>query len=145
MLNCEVQFFYADTRMNSVPIIFFDGVCGLCNKSVDFIIRHDQKHIFSFAPLQGETAAKTLPPQDTANLDTLVLLDEKGLHYRSSAALRIAMRLGGALKLFSIFFIIPKFVRDPAYNLVAKNRYRIFGKKDSCRLPTPEERKFFLS
>ena len=130
--------------MSPLPTIFFDGVCGLCNRSVDFIIRHDPRHVFSFTPLQGETAATVLPAQDTAHLDTLVLLDEKGLHYRSTAALRIAFRLGGALRLFSIFFAVPRFLRDPLYNLIAKNRYRIFGKKDSCRIPTTEERKFFL-
>ena len=137
--------FFITKFMNSLPLVFFDGVCGLCNKSVDFIIRHDLKHVFSFAPLQGLTAAKALPTRDTINLDTLVLLDEKGLHYRSTAALRIAWRLGGPLKLFSVFFVIPRFLRDPIYNLVAKNRYKLFGKKDSCRIPTPDERKFFLT
>jgi len=131
-------------KFDPMPTIFFDGVCGLCNKSVDFIIRHDTNRVFSFAPLQGETAAKILPSKDITNLDTLVLSDEKGIHYRSTAALRIAWHLGGGLTLFAAFFVIPRFLRDPVYNLIAKNRYRMFGKKDSCRIPSPEERSFFL-
>ncbi len=124
------------------PIIFFDGVCGLCNKSVDFLIVRDKKQIFLFAPLQGETAKQKLPP--VADMESVVLLDEKGMHDKSTAALKILIRLGGIWKLSVIFFAVPKFIRDPIYNVIAKNRYKIFGKKESCRLPTPEERVRFL-
>ena len=125
------------------PIIFFDGVCGLCNKFVDFLIVRDKKQTFLFAPLQGLTAKQSLPT--IADMESVLLLDPSGsLCDKSTAAIKILIRLGGIWKLAGIFFVVPKFIRDPVYSVIAKNRYKIFGKKESCRLPTPEERSRFL-
>lgn len=122
------------------PIVFFDGVCGLCNKLVDFLIRKDRKQSLTFAPLQGETALIKLSEKDRLDMDTLVFVDYKGIHYRSTAALRIVRHLTGAWPLLYGFIVVPSFLRNWVYKVVAKRRYSVFGKKDSCRLPTPEER-----
>lgn len=126
------------------PIVFFDGVCGLCNGFVDRLMRWDTRRVLRFATLQGSTAATQLPQAHTQELSTIVYVDGEGLYTRSDAALRIVLRLGGAWKLAGVFFLIPRFVRDALYNWVARNRYQLFGKHDSCRLPTPEERGVFL-
>lgn len=121
-------------------IVYFDGVCGLCNRSVDFILRRDQQARFQFAPLQGETAASRLPEADRRQLSSLVLETPQGLFRRSSAVVRILRRLGGVWWLAgSLLWLIPRPLRDCCYSLVAGNRYRLFGQKETCRLPTPEE------
>ena len=125
-------------------VIFFDGVCNFCNYWVNFIIKRDSKKIFSFAPLQGETASKILGKNQDRNPDTLILFQENKLHYRSSAVLRIAKQLKGGWKLFYGLIILPPFLRDPVYNFIAKNRYKWFGKKQKCMVPSPELRDRFL-
>jgi len=126
------------------PIVFFDGVCGLCNGFVDRLVRWDRRHVLRFATLQGTTAATQLPAQHTEALSTIVYFDGEHLYTRSTAALRIVMRMGGAWKLAGIFLILPRFLRDGVYNWVARNRYQWFGKRDSCRLPSAEERAWFM-
>ena len=129
----------------SVPVVFFDGVCGLCNSFVDWVIRHDRKKIFRFAPIQGQTAKEHLgrfPPQEEDW--SIIYADEKGTYERSSAVLKILSRLGGFSKIWALFLIFPPFIRDGVYRLIAKRRYRWFGKRDSCRLPTPQEKDRFL-
>lgn len=129
----------------SPPILFFDGVCGLCNRSVDFIIKRDSERKFRFAPLQGETAKAELPAGDLENLSTLILKTESGLYRRSSAVVRILWLLGGVWGLLgSLLWIIPLPLRNLGYRLVSVSRYSLFGKKESCRIPTPEERDQFL-
>jgi predicted DCC family thiol-disulfide oxidoreductase YuxK len=128
--------------ISNKPVIFFDGVCGLCNKFVDFLIVRDKKHIFLFAPLQGVTAKQMLPP--IADMESVIFLETSGLSDKSTAAIRILIYLGGIWILAGIFLAVPKFIRDPIYNVIAKNRYKMFGKKESCRIPTPEERARFL-
>lgn len=127
-------------------IILFDGVCNLCNNTINFIIRHDMKSIFKFATLQSEVAdelLKNFPPVKN-KLDSIILL-EKGVKYtQSSAALRIAKNLSGGYPILYVFIIIPKFFRDWIYSIVAKNRYKWFGKKEECMIPTPELRERFL-
>lgn len=128
-------------------IIFFDGICNLCNGAVQFIIRHDKRKTYRFASLQSEFAQKLLnkfrikitePPQS-------ILLMRNGKTYgESTAALRIAQKLGGGWKLLSIFLIIPKFISDALYRFVARNRYKWFGKRDTCMIPTPELKERFL-
>lgn len=130
--------------MTEKPIIFFDGVCGLCNRTVDFLIRHDKDRQFLFAPLQGETASRTLPATRTTQPDTIICKDGSKLYYKSDAVLHIMMRIGGIWRLSGAVYIIPKFIRDFFYDIVAGNRYRIFGKKESCRLPSSQEREVFL-
>ena len=130
--------------MAQKPIIFFDGVCGLCNRAVDFLIQRDTKRLFHFAPLQGETALKELPVSLTDQPDTIVCKDSESLYYKSGAILHIMMKIGGVWKLMALCYIIPKFIRDFFYDIIANNRYKVFGKKESCRMPTPEERQVFL-
>lgn len=125
-------------------IIFFDGVCVLCNGFVDFVLQRDAERLFKVAPLQGETAKSTLPEELKKNLITVVLWSQGQCFVRSDAALMILQQLGGAYALFRVFWIVPGPLRDLAYRLVASRRYQWFGKKDSCRLPTAEERARFL-
>lgn len=128
------------------PIVFFDGDCGLCNRSVDWIIRHDRKAIFRFAPLQGDTALEQLGVDAGADLKTIVLLDENGQHRRSVAVVAILRRLGGFWRFCgALLWIVPRPIRDWGYNVIARNRYRWFGKHETCRMPTPEERTRFLT
>lgn len=122
------------------PIIFFDGVCHLCNGFVDAMIQRDPKARIQFAPLQGDTAAKALTADERALLDSVILLTEGRKYHRSEAVLRSLVLLGGTYKIFQLGFLIPGFLRDKIYAWVAKNRYAWFGERDFCRLPLPEER-----
>lgn len=130
---------------NGSPIIFFDGVCGLCNRFVDFVIRRDKRHHFRFAPLQGETARARLSSADVSELSTVVLLDEAGAHRRSKAVVRILCGLSVRWKLAGFLLaMVPRPLRDLGYKLVARSRYSLFGRKETCRLPTASERSRFL-
>ncbi len=125
-------------------IIFFDGVCSLCNGFVDFILERDKKHLFSFASLQGEHAKLKLNKQDLG-LGSVVLSEDDKTYYKSTAVLRIFFALGGGWTMLSLTLsVIPVFLRDKVYDQIAKNRYRLFGKHDSCRLPTQDEKAYFL-
>jgi predicted DCC family thiol-disulfide oxidoreductase YuxK len=127
------------------PIIFFDGVCGMCNTFVDIILRADKAGTFLFAPLQGPTAARLLPPlPDDPREWSMIYLDERGAHDQSDASLEVYKRLGGAWKLLGAATIVPRALRTPVYRLIARSRYRLFGKRDVCRIPTPAERARFL-
>lgn len=128
----------------SGPIIFFDGVCGLCNHSVDWVITHDQRGQFFFAPLQGETAKKMLPDKFTNDLSTIVLYYEGKIYTKSDAIILITTKLQGPIKIFTLLKFVPVIIRNFFYDLVAKFRYRLFGKKQTCRLPLAHEKKFFL-
>lgn len=125
--------------MLNKPIIFFDGVCNLCNASVQFVIAHDNKDQFGFTAIQGELAKNVLPKfnVDQTQLSTVLLLEDGKLYTKSSAALRIAKKLDGAWPLLYGFIIIPKFIRDWFYNIIAKNRYKWWGREESCWIPTP--------
>ncbi len=127
-------------------IILFDGVCNLCNTSVQFVINRDPKHRFNYAPLQGDTAKDLLAISGSPglDLDSVVLVEDGKVYDRSTAALRIARKLTGGWPLLYGFIIVPKFIRDGVYNWIAKNRYRWFGKQDSCMIPTPELKSLFL-
>lgn len=124
-------------------VIFFDGVCGLCNAWVDFILKRDRAGIFSFAPLQGNYA-KEMEPEASKNLNTMIYLVSGQRYYRTGAILRILRDLGGIWYLAWVFWFVPFFIRDFLYGLIARNRYRIFGKKENCRIPTPKEKVRFL-
>ncbi len=127
-------------------IVLFDGVCTLCNQSIDFIIQRDHKSVFKFASLQSDFAQGLLKgyPIDAHALDSVLLIKNGKLYQKSTAALHIARQLKGGWKLLYGCLIIPRFLRDAVYQLIARNRYRWFGKKETCRLPTPEERAKFL-
>lgn len=126
-------------------IILFDGICNLCNNSVQFILKRDQAGIFKFASFQSEAGEKLLKQHGfKGELNSFILIDHGKVFRKSSAALRVAGKLHGFWKLLVVFQIMPPFLRDLIYDFVAKNRYRWFGKKDSCMLPSPEWKKRFL-
>jgi predicted DCC family thiol-disulfide oxidoreductase YuxK len=144
-LTLEPRVEPAALHSGTPPIIFFDGVCGLCNRSVDVLLRADERGVFRFAPLQGETARELLPPQnDDPQAWSMVYLDERGVHDQSDAMLEICRRLGGWWSAYGWLRFVPRVIRDLVYRLIARNRYRWFGKKEACRLPTPAERARFL-
>ena len=121
-------------------IVLFDGVCNLCNGFVNFIIKQDKKAIIKFATLQSEIAKEILKVHHINQLElnsVIVLIDDK-IYTKSSAALMILKELGGVWKMFFAFYIIPKFIRDFFYNIVAKYRYVLFGKKEICIIPSQE-------
>ncbi len=131
----------------SKKIILFDGVCNLCNSSVQFVIKRDKKDVFRYAAIQSEVGEQLMAERhiDTSQVDSIILI-EPGVAYftKSDAALEIAQELGGMWKLISIFKGIPKSVRDVIYDFVARNRYKWFGKQESCMIPTPELKAKFL-
>lgn len=127
-------------------VIFFDGVCNLCNHSVQFIIKRDHKDYFRFAALQSDIAKQKLSDFDlkAENLKTIILLEDGKVYLRSTAALRIAKHLSGSWPILFGFIIIPAFIRDFVYQLIASNRYRIWGKTESCMVPSPDLKAKFL-
>ncbi len=129
------------------PIILFDGVCNFCNSSVNFIINRDSEKKILFASLQSETGQKLLKQFNlpTENFTSLVLVSGDEFFTKSDAGLRIAKMLDGGWKTLYITKIIPRFIRNFIYDLIANNRYKIFGKSDHCMLPTKEVRERFLN
>lgn len=127
-------------------LVLFDGVCHFCNNSVNFIIDRDPKKKFVFAPLQSELAKSALQKfgEDTVKIDTIILIQHNKIYKRSRAALEIAKQLNGLWPLCYVFIIVPGFIRNLIYNLIAKNRYKWFGQMEACRIPTPEMRERFL-
>ncbi|MEA2638943.1 MAG: hypothetical protein QOF51_337 [Chloroflexota bacterium] len=145
--NMSVQTVRAtnNTDVARTPIVFFDGVCELCNRSVDLLLRADTQRVFAFASLQGETARELLPPLtgDTSRW-SIVYLDERGEHRESDAVLAICRRLGGPWRLLGLARVLPRWLRDPAYRFIARHRYGTFGERATCRIPTAAERSRFL-
>lgn len=130
---------------DSKPILFFDGHCNLCNSSVDFLVKQDKKKRIMIASLQGKAAERFLPEERRSKLNTLVLLQNKELFYRSTAVLKICKILGGWISIVTLpLWLFPAFFRDWVYGIVARNRYKLFGKKNTCRIPTQEELSHFL-
>jgi len=125
-------------------IVLFDGVCNLCSKSVQFIIKRDPHDQFFFASLQSEIGKSLLEKHHLSKVDSVVLIKEDMYYIESDAALEICRHLSSGWKLLAILKVIPSFIRDPLYRFVARNRYRWFGKQDSCMLPTEEMKKRFL-
>lgn len=127
-------------------VILFDGVCNLCNASVNWIIDRDKNNQFKFASLQSEYGQSVIKKFNITGdyMDTVVLQEEEKIYLRSAAALRILKHLGGIYSIAYIFIILPEFVRDFVYNVIAKNRYRWFGKQDACRIPSPDLKAKFL-
>lgn len=127
-------------------IILFDGVCNLCDKSVQFILKRDKKAYFRFAALQSDEGQERLKElgKDQSSFSSIVLMENGKVYEKSTAALRIARHLSGAWPLLYGFIIVPRFIRDAVYGWIAKNRYRWFGKKNHCMMPKPEWKERFL-
>lgn len=128
-------------------IILFDGVCNLCNAAINYVIERDEKDVFRFVALQSELGQQILTHIgiDQKNIDSIILY-EPGIayFYKSSAAIEIAKELGGLLSWSTVFRIVPEMLRNPIYDYVARNRYKWYGKKDACMIPTPELKAKFL-
>ncbi|MBE0570161.1 MAG: thiol-disulfide oxidoreductase DCC family protein [Ignavibacteriaceae bacterium] len=127
-------------------IILFDGVCNFCNFWVNFVITRDKKDSFRFAAMQSEKA-KELANKfdiDISSMDTFILINDDDKYVKSTAALNICKQLTGPIKMFYPFILVPKIFRDFVYDMIAKNRYKLFGRRQSCRVPTEADRsKFF--
>ncbi|HYJ37054.1 MAG TPA: thiol-disulfide oxidoreductase DCC family protein [Chitinophagaceae bacterium] len=128
------------------PIILFDGVCNYCNSIVNFIIRQDKKKIFRFAALQSKAGQELLQQYQLPanNLDTFILIDGERVYDRSTAGLRLYNKLPWYWKWTQVFWIVPRFLRDVVYNFIARNRYKWFGKKEECMIPSTDVISRFL-
>ena len=124
-------------------VVLFDGVCGMCNASVDFILSRDREKKFLFSPLQGKFANAQVP-EECIDLNTIIYLKDGMILRRSSAVLRILVDLGGPWVVVWPFLLIPAFLRDLVYRMIANNRHLISKKRAICRLPSPEEKERFL-
>lgn len=135
-----------ESNINLPKIILFDGVCNFCNSSINFVIDHDSKKIFKFATLQSNVAQKILLPYKNETLfDSIILIDNGKIYQKSTAALNIAKNLNAGLPFIYYSLIwIPAFLRNVVYDIIAKNRYKFFGKTKICRMPTPELKARFL-
>ncbi len=133
--------------MNNSPVILFDGVCNLCNGSVQFVIKHDKAGLFKFASLQSEAGQQLLSNHSMSGteLSSFILIKDEKVYTRSTAALLVAKQLTGVVKYLYIFSVIPTFIRDGVYNFIARNRYRWFGKKESCMVPSKDMLARFLN
>ena len=128
-------------------LILFDGVCNLCNSSVQYVIKRDKNEQFLFTALQSDVGKEILEYYkiDTKKVDSILLYTpEKGIDYKSTAALKVGFSLGFPENLMGIFLIIPAFMRNWVYDFIAKNRYKWYGKKESCMIPTVELKNRFL-
>lgn len=125
----------------SNKIVIFDGICGFCNKSLDVLMRLDKNKTLKYTSLQGEYVKQL----DVENgIDSIIFYDEGKLYYKSTAILKILRSLGGVWILANIFYLIPAFIRDTIYDLIAKYRYKIFGKMETCRMPKAGEQELFI-
>ena len=142
-----------DTSPENLPprLVLYDGVCGLCDKSVQWLLDHDPEGKLRFAPLQGPTAQAILErhPKLPRALETVIFVEREGeserVHVRSHAIFHICKHVSGFARALAIFRFVPAFLTDLGYRLVAKIRYRVWGKLDQCRVPTPDERARFLA
>lgn len=127
-------------------IILFDGICNLCNGAITFIIKRDKNDLFRYAPLQSDIGKELAEKHhiDLTKVDSIILVANEKAVAKSTAALRIAQHLSGGWPLLAIFLIIPTFIRNVVYDFIARNRYKWFGKKDACMIPTQELKSKFL-
>ncbi len=136
--------------LQSKIIVLFDGVCNLCNSAVQFIIKRDKKNIFLFSALQSQATEQLLQQQgiklnNTKQPESIIVLSKGKCYDKSSAALIIAKHLGLFWSLMQVFWIIPKPLRDAVYMFISRNRYKWFGKQESCMIPTPELKAKFIA
>lgn len=132
--------------MKGKPIIIFDGICNLCNFAVDFILKRDKREVFVFVASQKEAGKKIIAKLGLkdSDIESLYLVEDQKIYHKSTAILRILKRLSFPWNLGYVFIVIPRPIRDFVYNIIAKNRYRWFGKRETCRLPIEEEKGRFL-
>jgi predicted DCC family thiol-disulfide oxidoreductase YuxK len=127
-------------------LILFDGICNFCNNTVNFVLKHDKKDRFRFAALQSDSGKKMLLQYglDPGQSNSIVLIEDGKAYLRSSAALHIAKNLGGIWVLMMVFSLVPVFIRDGIYNWVSRNRYKWFGKRETCRIPDELTKRKFI-
>jgi len=126
-------------------LVLFDGYCNLCNGAVQFILKRDKKSYFYFASLSWPVAEPILnSSEELREVDSIILYEGEKVFTKSSAALKIASKLGGLWPAMNVFWVLPKFLRDPVYNFIARNRYKWFGKKDTCMMPESDVSHRFL-
>ncbi len=135
-----------DSLIDGQQVILFDGVCNFCNASINFVIDHDPQKRFKFASLQSDLGHEILKKyhRNTSDFDSVILLKDNCLFIKSKAALEIAKDLSGLWKYLSVFSILPTFILDFFYDLIAKNRYKLFGKSEVCRMPSADLKERFL-
>lgn len=133
--------------MTEQAVIFFDGVCNLCNGAVQFVIKHDRQNYFKFAALQSDFAQQTLSGFNlqVKQGNSFVLLENGKVYEQSAAALKVARKLNGLWPLLYGFIIVPPFIRNAVYRFIARNRYQWFGRQATCWVPTPELKRRFYS
>jgi len=133
--------------VSSSPIILFDGICNLCNRSVQFIIKHDKEKVYRFAAFQSKAGQKLLQQYNLPlkQYSSFLLIENNKAYSQSTAALKVAKNLSGPVKLAVVFNIVPAGIRNIVYNFVARNRYQWFGKKRSCMVPTQDLKARFLT
>lgn len=128
-------------------IILFDGVCNLCDATVQKLIRKDKKDVFRFAALQSETGKEIVKyiGIDTSKVDSIILYEPgKAYHIKAEAAIEIAKSIGGVYSILALFSVFPNWIKNSVYDFIARNRYKWYGKKESCMMPTPELKAKFL-
>ncbi|MBX2907445.1 MAG: DUF393 domain-containing protein [Taibaiella sp.] len=132
--------------MTEHPVLYFDGICNLCNRTVQFVLKRDRHKRFRFATLQSTagTNVVTLGSQPGTSPGSVILYYGGKYYYKSAAALKTAQLLGGIWSLFYVFMIVPRFIRDAVYDTVARNRYKWFGRRQSCMVPTPDVAERFI-
>ena len=132
---------------NDIAIVLFDGVCNFCNSSINRIIKHDKKNYFRFAPLQSVIGQELLKKYaiDSSQTDSIILIENNKAYIKSTAILRVTKHLNRLYPLMYSLLIIPPFIRNGVYDLIARNRYKWFGKKEVCMIPTPEIKEKFIS
>ena len=133
-------------KQSTHSIILFDGVCNLCNGAVNFVIKRDPRNVFKFTPLQENVGTVLLKKYaiDPQKIDSIVLIENGNVYIKSSAALRIARKMSGLWPLLYVCMVIPRFIRNGVYDFIAKNRYKWFGRKEQCMIPTPGLKEKFL-
>jgi predicted DCC family thiol-disulfide oxidoreductase YuxK len=131
---------------HDTSIILFDGVCNFCDGAINFVLKQDKKGVFKFAPLQSEAGQRILQQYKlpTKDIESFVLIDNGKVYKKSAASLKVMSKLPWYWKELQIFWIIPAFIRNAVYDFIARNRYKWFGKKEVCMIPTPEMRSRFL-
>ena len=136
-----------NTKKHMAPLVVFDGICNLCNSSVNYIIKHDHKNRLKYTPIQSEHGKSEFKKHkiDTTVIDSIVLIENDKYYVKSKAIMLIARHMGGVYYMLYLFMkIIPTFIEDAIYDIIAKNRYKWFGKKESCIIPSDEVKSKFI-